>query len=518
MKDIVTIATRKPFNLYACLFFIWSALTLVLFVHKITVYQGFIQYIKAVNTEVSDRKALNLLSGCKEKMNIKTRVELSCNPLVVSPMLIGFFRPSIVLPASELKDKELSYIFLHELIHYKQRDMFYKWLVQIVVCIHWFNPFVYLLEKEVNKSCELSCDERVISILGDKAKREYGDMLISFLKSDKPHKNSFASVTLTEDAEQLKERLGAIMKFKKKSKPIMVITTICTFAVCFCFLATGAYAAPSDNNEAGQSVLDTVSNMENNSRYTYIQRNYYSDSYIIEMGWNLNNAMRKEYANSKEITLEDNSTILVYFGGLPFGDVNGNAIDYLNDSNAISAIAKLLYSLKNADMQNYPTLEVPLITNITYVGEGDLLTLVEEYFESDNTAGFLAIFNVLDKKLQQEYYQKIYDSDKISFFAAVISYMDRDSMMLYADKAEQDGKTNFFSVILYYMPSDALNKYANKYYEADNVSRFANIVFYMTTSEKQEWLTKAKTDKKEAFAAVLSPNGPWDVFSTIKLN
>lgn len=305
------------------------------------------------------------------------------------------------------------------------------------------------------------------------------------------------------------------MKFKKKSKPIMVITTICTVAVCFCFLATGAYAAPSNNNEAGQFISDAVSNVENN-KYTYIQRTYYSDSYIIEMGWNLNNAMCKEYANSKEITLEDNSTILVYFGGLPFGDINGNAIDYLNDSNAISAIGKLVYSLKNTDMQNYPTLEIPLVTNITYVGE-DLLTLAEEYFESDNAAGFLAIFNVLDRELQQEYYQKIYDSDKISFFAAAIPYMDKDSMMLYADKAEQDGKTNFFSVILYYMPSDAINRYANKYYEADNVSRFANITFYMTTSEKQEWLAKAKTDKKDAFVAVLSPNGPWDIFSTIKL-
>ncbi len=74
----------------------------------------------------------------------------------------------------------MSYIFVHELIHYKQRDMFYKWLIQIVVCAHWFNPFVYLLEKEVNKSCELSCDEKVISVLDDKARREYGDTLISF--------------------------------------------------------------------------------------------------------------------------------------------------------------------------------------------------------------------------------------------------------------------------------------------------------------------------------------------------
>ena len=148
---------------------------------------------------------MNLLSDCEEKLNINTRVELSCNPLIASPMLIGFFRPRIILPVGELEDKELSYIFVHELTHYKQRDMFYKWLIQIVVCVHWFNPFVYLLEKEVNKSCELSCDEKAISILDEKAKREYGDTLISFLKSNNLYKSSLASVTLTEGAEQLND-------------------------------------------------------------------------------------------------------------------------------------------------------------------------------------------------------------------------------------------------------------------------------------------------------------------------
>ena len=248
-REITTAAMREPVDKYVCLFFIWSALALVLFVRKVTVYQGFIQYIKAGNKEVSDIKILNLLSDCEEKLKIKTRVELSCNPLIASPMLIGFFRPRIILPVGEWEDKELSYIFVHELIHYKQGDMFYKWLIQIVVCVHWFNPFVYLLEKEVNKSCELSCDEKVISILNEKAKREYGDTLISFLKSNNLYKSSLASVTLTEGAEQLKERLGAIMKFRKKSKAIIAITAIFTAAVCVCFFVTGAYAAPSAAND-----------------------------------------------------------------------------------------------------------------------------------------------------------------------------------------------------------------------------------------------------------------------------
>ena len=261
-QEVTTAAMRDPVDKYVCLFFIWSALALVLFVRKITVYQGFIQYIKAGNKEVSDIKILNLLSDCEEKLNIKTRVEISCNPLLASPMLIGFLRPRIILPAHEWEDKELSYIFVHELVHYRQRDMFYKWLIQIVVCAHWFNPFVYLLEKEVNKSCELSCDEKVISVLDDTARREYGDILISFLKSNNLYKSSLASVTLTEGAEQLKERLGAIMKFRKKSKVIIAITAIFTVAVCICFFVTGAYAAPSVANDlktwANSEILNEI--------------------------------------------------------------------------------------------------------------------------------------------------------------------------------------------------------------------------------------------------------------------
>lgn len=495
-REITTAAMREPFNKYVCLFFIWSALALVLFVRKVTVYQGFIQYIKAGNKEVSDIKILNLLSDCEEKLNIKTRVELSCNPLIASPMLIGFFRPRIILPVGELEDKELSYIFVHELTHSKQRDMFYKWLIQIIVCVHWFNPFVYLLEKEVNKSCELSCDEKVISVLDDTARREYGDTLISFLKSSNLYKSSLASVTLTEGAEQLKERLGAIMKFRKKSKVVIAITAIFTVAVCVCFFVTGAYAAPSANSKEKNLMPDAVPNVENNKGYTYVQRGFYSDSYIIEIGWNLSDTISKEYTNSKEITLEDNSVIKVYF--------DENTVDYLNDSNAISAIGKLLYSLNNRDMQNYPTIETPLITNVTYVSENNLSILADEYFQNSSLTEFSAIFPVLDIELQKEYCQKIYDDNKIAFFSSIIPYMDRDLVMLYADKSDQDQKVNFFSVILGYVQSDDLNQYAEKYYEANNISYFTILVNYMTKEERQEWLKRAQTDKKTNFVAVLS--------------
>ena len=220
------------------------------------------------------------------------------------------------------------------------------------------------------------------------------------------------------------------------------------------------------------------------------------------MGWNLSETLSKEYANSKEITLEDNSTIKVFF--------DENAIDYLNDSNAVSAIGKLIYSLKNKDMQDYPMIDMPLISNVTYVS-GDLPTLAEEYFDNENLTKFSALFPVLELELQKEYIQKIYDDNKIAFFAAIIPYMNRDLVMMYADKSNQDQKVNFFSVIIGYIgytQPDTLHQCAEKCYEANNISFFTVIVPYMTEAEKQEWITKAQADNKNNFSAVLSNNLP----------
>ena len=523
-REITTAAMREPFNKYVCLFFIWSALALVLFVRKVTVYQGFIQYIKAGNKEVSDIKILNLLSDCEEKLNIKTRVELSCNPLIASPMLIGFFRPRIILPVGELEDKELSYIFVHELTHYKQRDMFYKWLIQIVVCVHWFNPFVYLLEKEVNKSCELSCDEKVISVLDDTARREYGDTLISFLKSNNLYKSSLASVTLTEGAEQLKERLGAIMNFKSKTKTIRVLTGILTLFILSGAVFIGGYSvsAAADSKGTSKSSIpekkdngkstyiydenlgygwylddENLDNKDlenaNSYQYSYMQNGYYCNSYIIEMGWNLY-AKDQDYYGATEIVFEDESKMTVYF--------SDSVKDYLNDREAILAIEELIYSLKNTDIS--PAIEMPLIISITPIAADDIPVLTEQYFQNEDLIRFSALFSVLDETTQRDYYKKVYDADKIALFSTIIQNMDTNLVLQYVDKSEQDNKTNFFAVLSNYMPLSDLKRYVEKYYENNNIARFTILLDCMTKEEKQEWLKRAQTDRKTNFVAVLS--------------
>lgn len=249
-RNVDSAVTDASEDVCRYIFFIWSATALAFLTQKITAYQSFIRYIRAGSTEISDLGTLNLLAGCGDKLGIRKPPELYSNPLVSSPLMIGLIRPAVILPAGQNNKNELPYIFTHELIHYKRRDMFYKWLVQMAVCIHWFNPFIYLLEKEINKSCELSCDEAVITSLGDTAKKAYGDTLLSSLKTGNAYRSSLASVTLTEGAEQIKERLGAIMNFKKKSKKTTVIAMSIATIICICFAAAGAYAVSFDKESS----------------------------------------------------------------------------------------------------------------------------------------------------------------------------------------------------------------------------------------------------------------------------
>lgn len=231
---------------------VWLVVALILMIRKITIYQSFVKYIKAGCVEVEDLDRLEQFGRLVEQSGVKTAVELSTNHLISSPLLIGFFRPCIVLPTEGLTESEFQYTILHELTHFKRRDMFYKWLVQFTICMHWFNPFVHLMGGEVERACELSCDEAVIQNLDPQGRRAYGDTLLSAIGSGGSYKNAIASVTLGESKDKLAERLDAIKGFRKPSRLVVSLTAVLTVAICFGAAAAGAYALPL-------SALGTVS-------------------------------------------------------------------------------------------------------------------------------------------------------------------------------------------------------------------------------------------------------------------
>lgn len=223
------------------MWYVWLMAAGLILVRKVTIYQSFVRYVKVGETEVSDPVILNRLAQIAESVGIKRSVELYTNNLVSSPLLIGFLHPCIVLPTKDLEEDAFEYTILHELTHFKHGDMFYKWLVQVTMCLHWFNPMVYLMHRDIDRLCEFACDESVIKYLDKNNRRKYGDTLINSLGTGGTYKDSLASVTLSENGKLLKERVERIMDYKKMSKKSIAVMILVTSVLVVGAIMIGAY-------------------------------------------------------------------------------------------------------------------------------------------------------------------------------------------------------------------------------------------------------------------------------------
>ena len=252
------ITTVHPFQnigimLINYIWLVWLVVALGFLIRKITIYQGFMRYINAGLTPISDIERLDELSIVAEQLGTKKPIELCVNPLVSSPLLIGFFHPCIVLPSADISEKDFRCIVLHELTHYKRCDMFYKWLVQITVCLHWFNPLVHLMSQEIIKACEFSCDEAVLAKMGYDNAQDYGKTLLDAMAAVGKYKESLGAVTLSENKQLLKERLGAIMNLKKRSKVIQLLTGLLTLCITFGASFVGVYSVAAATEATPQT-------------------------------------------------------------------------------------------------------------------------------------------------------------------------------------------------------------------------------------------------------------------------
>ena len=315
---------------------IWLAAALGLLIRKITIYQGFARYIRAGWTPVSDIELLDRVSAAAEQAGVRQPAELCVNPLISSPLLMGFFHPCIVLPRADLSEKDFYYTVLHELIHYKRRDMFYNWLVQITVCLHWFNPLVHLMSREITKACEFSCDEAVLTKTGSGSAQDYGKTLLDAMAAVGKYKENLGAVTLSENKQLLKERLGAIMKFKKQSRSGKILTAVLTLCIVLGAAFVGVYSlGPVTANAHAASLPGTpldatgrpslslnVSSAAVNvlaAADNQISAEYNSDVYTVNISQQ--NRDWKVSISCKTSTNTNDETIKLYLPNVDYSDV-----------------------------------------------------------------------------------------------------------------------------------------------------------------------------------------------------
>lgn len=223
---------------------LWLAVAMILFFRKIYGYRQFIKTFKRDCKFVEDNQLLSALQTVCKAMGIKKKIAVCTNQLLMAPMLTGIIRPVVLLPTENICSADLDYIFRHELIHYRRRDFLYKWLTEITVCLHWFNPLVYWIRRIINQDCEFSCDERVICQLNTRERQAYGETLLDSINPNRLIAKNNISLSLNEDGKLIKERLNAIMNYHRKSKFIVFTATVFTAILSCCTVYAGAYTVP----------------------------------------------------------------------------------------------------------------------------------------------------------------------------------------------------------------------------------------------------------------------------------
>ncbi|MCL2379134.1 MAG: M56 family metallopeptidase [Defluviitaleaceae bacterium] len=165
----------------------------------------------------------------------------------LTPMLMGILKPVIVLPNREYTCEQLHGIFLHELTHMRRCDIAVKWLSLLACAAHWFNPLIWVTRREIDRICELSCDEAVIRNMDTQGKQNYGETLISVAGTRKIPL-PVLSTTMCAEKRAVKERLAAIMKSKKHTKPAIVISALIILMAVLVACTSGAATGRQDDN------------------------------------------------------------------------------------------------------------------------------------------------------------------------------------------------------------------------------------------------------------------------------
>lgn len=141
-------------------------------------------------------------------------VQIRVSRAVNAPLAYGLIHPVILLPQNtDWTDKgRLTCVLTHEYVHIRRGDLFWKMLLAAALCVHWFNPLVWVMYFQANRDLELACDECVVRILGLDSRKGYAYSLLSAAES------GFSPLCLTYTTKNhMEERIRAIMKMKKQS-------------------------------------------------------------------------------------------------------------------------------------------------------------------------------------------------------------------------------------------------------------------------------------------------------------
>lgn len=198
------------------------------------------------------------------RRKLKRPVQVRVSDQIASPLTFGVLRPVIVLPKNTDWDDEagLGCVLTHELVHIRRFDALWKLILAAALCLHWFNPLVWLLCASANRDLELSCDEQVVRILGQREKAFYARVLIAM----EERKSGFGPLCSYFCKNATEERILAIMNMKKNTAAgcVLAVALITSTTAVFATTPSTVAAVPASR------VVPAISATEADTKFTTV--------------------------------------------------------------------------------------------------------------------------------------------------------------------------------------------------------------------------------------------------------
>ncbi|MEA4895792.1 MAG: M56 family metallopeptidase [Oscillospiraceae bacterium] len=186
----------------------------------------------------------------KSKPNQKYRIIVS--PDVGTPMLVGYFTPTVLIPPLTLSDDEMKYVLLHEWNHFLHMHLWTKLLFNVLCALLWWNPLVYLIKEDMDYVLEVNCDRSVVNRLDDAEHVKYVESTINVMKqlASKPQLAPSSIGFISADSENIVQRCELVLFPPKSSsklvKGIFGSITLALVVLSYAFIVQPATPPPMD--------------------------------------------------------------------------------------------------------------------------------------------------------------------------------------------------------------------------------------------------------------------------------
>jgi len=248
----MTMGNYLPLEVVEAVLLIWVAGAMVFAVWHFYCYRRFTKQLRTDSIPVpEDAEVAALFSSRKTALGIQGEVKLMQNHKIPSPMLVGLYRPTILLPVSNIREIDLKLVLTHELMHLKRKDLWVKMLALVAGVLHWFNPLVHVLVRDVSTWGELSCDEALASEMSHEERKLYGEAILNTLDIHSGIETAFCS-SLCGSKRHIERRLTMLLNVRKTKKhvaafAVAVILAIGGIGMAASALASGSAETGNDN-------------------------------------------------------------------------------------------------------------------------------------------------------------------------------------------------------------------------------------------------------------------------------